>query len=399
MPALRPLRLLRLGMALAVGAALGTPLAPRAARADGTVRIGLVLPMTGPFASTGKQVSDGVNLWMAQHGDTVAGKKIDVILKDDGAVPDVTKRLAQDLLANDKVQILAGFGLTPLAFAVAPLATRAHVLELVMAAATSRITNASPYIVRSSFAIPQTVAPLAQWAPQHGIRKVVTLVTDYGPGLDAETWFKKVFEKNGGTVLSQLRVPLHNPDFSPFLQRAADAKPDAIFIFVPSGVGSVLARQFIERGLDKAGIKLIATGDVTDDDILNRMGDAMLGAITAHQYSAAHDSKENKAFVAAFETAHPGTRPNFFGVGGYDGMHLIYDALQKTHGDASGKALVDAMKGDHFESPRGSIMIDPRTRDIVQNIYIRKVEKVDGQLYNVEFETVPMVKDPAKQPN
>ncbi len=381
----------------AAALALATLLAPSAGRAQDTVKIGLILPMTGPFTSTGKQISDGVQLWMAQHGDTVAGKKIALIIKDDGGVPDTTKREAQDLLVNDEVQILAGFGLTPLAFAVAPLATRAKVPQVVMAAATSSVTNASPYIVRSSMSIPQTVAPLAQWAPQHGIKKVVTLVTNYGPGLDAEKWFTKIFEQNGGKVLAQEHVPLANPDFSPFLQRAADAKPDAIFMFVPSGAGSVLAKQFVERGLDKSGIKLIATGDVTDDDILNGMGDAMLGAITSHQYSAAHDSATNKAFVAAFEAAHPGTRPNFFGVSGYDGMHLIYDALEKTRGATDGMALVDAMKGDRFESPRGPIMIDPATRDIVQNIYVREVKRVNGQLYNVEFETVPMVKDPAKQ--
>ncbi len=264
-----------------------------------------------------------------------------------------------------------------------------------MAAATSTITEASPFIVRSSFTLPQATVPMAEWASKNGIKKVVTLVSDYGPGIDAEKAFRERFTAEGGEVVAGLRVPLQNPDFAPFLQKAADAKPDALFVFVPSGVGSALMKQFVERGLDKSGIKLIATGDVTDDDILNGMGDAVLGTITTHHYSAAHNSPENKAFVEAFRAANNGLRPNFMAVGGYDGMRLIYDALKKTNG-GEGQALVDAMKGLSFESPRGPVSIDPQTREMTQNIYVRKVEKVGDQIYNVEFATIANVKDPAK---
>ena len=306
----------------------------------------------------------------------------------------MTKRLAQELIVNDKVSVLAGFGLTPLALSTAPLATQAKVPEIVMAAATSTITEASPFIVRTSFTQGQTSMPMAEWAIKNGMKKVVTIVSDYGPGIDAEKAFSGVFTKEGGEVVN-LRVPLANPDFSPFLQRAADAKPNAIFVFVPSGVGAQLMKQFAERGLDKSGIKLIGPGDITDDDILNGMGDVALGTVTSHHYSAMHDSPENKSFVAAFQKANAGLRPNFMAVGGYDGMHLLYDALKKTDGKA-GEALVTAMKGMNWMSPRGPISIDPQTRDIVQNIYIRKVERKDGELYNVEFATIPNVKDPVK---
>ncbi|MET0427152.1 MAG: ABC transporter substrate-binding protein [Microvirga sp.] len=365
-----------------------------AALAQDSVKIGLILPMTGPFASTGRQIEAAARLYMQQHGDKVAGKTVQLILKDDAGTADVTKRLAQELIVNDKVTVLAGFGLTPLALAPAPLATQAKVPEVVMAAATATITEASPFIVRTSFTLPQATVPMADWAAQNGLKKVVTLVSDYGPGIDAEKAFTSAFTGKGGQV-ENLRVPLQNPDFSPFLQKVADAKPDALFVFVPSGIGAQFMKQFVERGLDKSGIKLIGPGDVTDDDLLNNMGDVALGAITTHHYSAAHDSPENKAFVDAFRKANNGMRPNFMAVGGYDGMHLIYEALAKTSG-AGGQALVDAMKGMSWTSPRGPVSIDPQTRDIVQNIYVRKVERKDGELYNMEFATTANVKDPVK---
>jgi branched-chain amino acid transport system substrate-binding protein len=365
-----------------------------AASAQETVKIGLILPMTGPFASTGRQIEAAAKLYMQQKGDTVAGKKIQLIVKDDTGTADVTKRLAQELIVQEKVSVLAGFGLTPLALAPAPLATQAKVPAVVMAAATATITEASPYIVRTSFTLPQATVPMAEWAAQNGIKKVATLVSDYGPGIDAEKAFTSAFTAKGGQV-ENLRVPLANPDFSPFLQKVADAKPDALFVFVPSGIGAQFMKQFVERGLDKSGIKLIGPGDVTDDDLLNNMGDVALGAITTQHYSAAHDSPENKAFVEAFKKANNGMRPNFMAVGGYDGMHLIYEGLKKTNG-AGGQALIDAMKGMSWTSPRGPVSIDPQTRDIIQNIYVRKVERKDGELYNVEFATIPNVKDPVK---
>jgi branched-chain amino acid transport system substrate-binding protein len=366
------------------------------AQAQDTVKIGLILPMTGPFTSTGKQIIGAVRLYMQEHGATVAGKKIEVILKDDTGNAEITKRLAQELVVSEKVQVLAGFGLTPLALSVAPLATEAKVPQIVMAAGTSIITERSPYIVRTSFTVPQSTSIIAEWAVKNNIKKVVTMVSDYAPGHDAEKSFKERFIAGGGQIAAELRIPMQNPDFAPFLQRAADAKPDAIFVFVPSGAGAIVMKQFVERGLDKAGMKLIGPGDLTDDDILPGYGDVALGIITAHFYSTAHPSPKNKAYDAAFRKNNPGMRPNFMSVGGYDGMHLIYEALKKTGGKTDGDSLVNAMKGMTWESPRGPIKIDPETRDIIQNIYIRKVEKVGGELHNVEFATFEAVKDPVK---
>jgi branched-chain amino acid transport system substrate-binding protein len=379
---------------LAAAAALAM-ISPGAVAQD-IVKIGLILPMTGQQSSTGKQIDAAVNLYMAQHGNTVAGKKIEVILKDDTSVPDVTKRLAQELVVNDKVAILAGFGITPSAMATAPIATQAKVPEVVMAAGTSSITEASPFVVRTSFTLAQSSVPMAEWAYKNGIKKVVTLVSDYGPGVDAEKSFSDKFKTDGGTIVENLRIPMRSPDFAPVLQKVADAKPDALFVFVPSGTGAQFVKQFVERGLDKSGVKLIATGDVTDDDQLNGMGDVVMGVINAHNYSANHNSALNKAYVDAFKKANGGLRPNFMSVGGYDGMALVYEALKKTNGSTDGEKLIAAMKGMAWESPRGPISIDPDTRDIIQNIYIRKVEKKNGQLYNVEFETFKDVKDPVK---
>jgi branched-chain amino acid transport system substrate-binding protein len=366
------------------------------AQAQNAVKVGVLLPMTGPQQSTGVQIAAAIKLYMAQHGDTVAGKKIQVIVKDDVAVADNTKRLAQELIVNDKVSFVAGFGLTPTAFAVAPLATEAKVPEIVMAAGTSSITERSPYVVRTSFTLPQSCVSMAQWALKNGIKKVVSMVSDFAPGIDSENSFKQAFLAGGGQITQYIRTPLSNPDFAPFLQRARDDKPDAVFIFVPAGQGAIFVRQFLERGLDKAGIKIIGPGDVTDDDVLNGMGDPVIGTITAHIYSAAHPSQMNKDYVAAMRKANNNMRPNFMSVGGYDGMHLIYEALKKTNGNTDGDALVAAMKGMAWESPRGPISIDPDTRDIVQNVYMRKVEKIDGELYNTEFETFADVKDPGK---
>ncbi len=361
-----------------------------------TFKIGLILPMTGQQASTGRQIEAAARLYMAQNGDTIAGKKVELILKDDTSVPDVTKRLAQELIVNDKVNVIAGFGITPSAFATAPLATQSKTPMVVMAAATSSITEASPYIVRTSFTLPQAAVALGDWTVKNGIKKVVTLVSDYGPGIDAEKYFRERLILNGGQVTEALRVPLRNPDFAPFLQKVRDLKPDALFVFVPSGAGAAVMKQFLERGMDKAGIKLIGTGDVTDDDQLNDMGDGALGVVTSHHYSAAHPSPVNKKFVEAFSKANKGMRPNFMAVGGYDGMRVIYEALKKTKGAGGGDALLAAMKGQIFESPRGPMYIDAQTRDVVQNIYLRKVERKDGELHNVEFDVIKDVKDPGK---
>ena len=365
------------------------------AHAQDTFKIGFILPMTGPFASTGKQIEAAARLYVAQNGSSVAGKKVELIFKDDTGAPDVTKRIAQELIVNDKVSVLAGFGLTPLALATAPIATQSKTPLVVMAAATSSITEASPFVIRTSFTLPQAAVAMGDWATQNGIKKAVTMVADYGPGIDAEKYFKERLLLNGAQVLESLRIPMRNPDFAPFLQKVRDLKPDAVYVFVPSGVGAALMKQFAERGLDKSGIRLIGTGDITDDDILNGMGDVALGVVTSHHYSASHPSALNKKFVEAFSKANQGMRPNFMAVGGYDGMRVIYEAAKATKG-AGGQALLDAMKGQIFESPRGPMFIDAQTRDVVHNIYIRKVEKVNGQLYNQEFATIKDVKDPGK---
>ena len=326
----------------------------------------------------------------------MAGRAIEIVLRDDGGVADVTRRLAAELVTNDKVDALAGFGLTPLALAAAPVAQRAQVPMIVMAAATSIITEQSPFVLRTSFTMAQNVTPLAQWAARNGMRRVVTLVSDYGPGQDAEKAFVKGFAASGGVVLDTLRAPLASPAFGPFLQRAKDLKPDALFLFVPNGQGADLMKSVAERGFAEAGIKVIATGDVVDDLTLNDMGEAVEGMITSHHYSAAHASPENEAYRAAFMKAY-GVRPNLMAIGGYDGMRLIFEALSATDGKARGAALVDAMKGKSWVSPRGPISIDPATRDIVQNVYIRRVERVNRELWNVEFETTRDVKDPGKE--
>ena len=376
---------------LALGA---LALAGSAARAEDTLKIGVILPMTGPSASTGRQIDAAIKLWMAQSGGKAGGKKVEVLIKDDAGVADTTRRLAQELVVNDKVVALAGFGLTPLALASAPIATQSKTPMVVMAAATSMITESSPYIVRTSFTLPQAAVGIAEWAAKNKIRKVVTLVADYGPGNDAEKFFVSQFQLNGGVVAEKLRTPLRSPDFAPVLQKVRDASPDALFVFLPSGQGAQFMKQFGERGLDKAGIKLIGTGDITDDDQLNDMGDVALGVVTSQHYSAAHPSAMNKKFVADFQAMNK-FRPNFMAVGGYDGMRLIAKGLEGSKG-AGGDALLAAMKGQILESPRGTILIDGQTREIVQDIYTRRVERRDGQLWNIEFDVQKAVKDPGK---
>lgn len=364
------------------------------------IKIGMVLPMSGPFAAYGKQIEHGVRLYLATKGDTFGGRKVELIIKDDspGTAGDVSKRLAQELVVKDKVDILAGFGLTPSAFAVAPVATEAKKPMVVMNAATSAITTKSNYLVRASMTLPQNTAPIASWAAKNGIKNVFTLVADFGPGQDAEAQFKKTFTAAGGKIVGEVRVPVANPDYGPFLQKIKDTKPDAVFLFLPPGAGTIaFMKGYTERGLAASGIKLIATGDLPDEEIIDAIGDAALGLITSFHYSEAHKSPENAAYVAAYAKAYPKDRPNFMSVGGYDGMHLIAEVLNKTGGDASAEKFIEAAKGMKWISPRGPVSIDPATRDIVQTIYIRKVERVGGKLQNVEFDQVPDFKDPGKE--
>jgi branched-chain amino acid transport system substrate-binding protein len=381
----------RIGIALVAGA-----LASTGALAQDSAKVGLVLPLTGGLAPVGKQVQAGVKAYMDKHGSTVAGKKIDLIVKDDAGVPDNSKRLAQEFIVNDKVAVV-GSALTPSAMAIGPLSTQGKTANVVMVSGTSGVINPNnPYMVRTSFTLGQQSGIIAEWAAKNGSKKVVIVQSDWAPGHEAAAVFSDSFKKAGGEVVETIKVPLANPDFAPFLQRARDLNPDTLFVFVPAGQAGTFAKQFAERGLDKAGIKLIGPGDIVDDNDLPGMGDSMLGVVTAGIYSAHHNSPLNKEYVAAFKKANGGLRPNFISLGGYDGMHLIYEALKKTGGKTDADSLIGAMKGMAWESPRGPISIDPETRDIVQNIYIGKVEKVDGELYNVEFAKFDAVKDPLK---
>ena len=371
-----------------------------AALGQGVVKLGMIGEFSGPFAQYGQQILGGMKAYMKQHGDMVAGKKIEIVQKDTtGPSPDVAKRLAQELITRDNVDILVGFGLTPNALAVAPVATEGKKLMVIMNAATSIITTKSPYIVRVSMTLPQVTQPMAEWAAKNAIKKVYTVVADYGPGLDAEKAFSEAFKAAGGEIVGSIHTPLQNPDFGPFIQRVKDAKPEAVFLFLPAGEqGIAFMKGYEERGLKQAGIKLIATGDITDDGVLEAMGDPTLGLITSFHYSAAHNSPENTAFKKAYSEANGDRlRPNFMTAAGYDGMAAIYEALKKTNGSTDADKLVAALKGMKLTSPRGPIMIDPETRDIVQTVYIRKVEKTGGGLYNVEFDKFPDQKDPGKK--
>jgi branched-chain amino acid transport system substrate-binding protein len=367
------------------------------AHAQQTVKIGVILPFSGQFADTGVQLDDGIKLYIQQHGDTVAGKKIEVIRKDVGGIaPEVAKRLAQELVVRDKVDILAGFALTPNALAAAEVSAQAKKLMVVMNAATAIITTKSPYLVRSSVTVPQIDETFGNWAAKSGIKTAYTLVSDYGPGLDAESAFQRAFEAGGGKVVGSVRVPVANPDFSAFVQRAKDANPEAIFIFVPGGTQpAAIGKALASRGITPKNTKILGQGEITSEDAVKNMGDDAIGIITAFHYDYNHNSPLNKEFVTAYHKAF-GRNPDIYSIGGYDGMHLIYAALQKTGGKADGQDLIDAAKGMSWESPRGAVAIDPETRDIVQTVYIRRAEKIGDTIVNVEFDKVDNVKDPVK---
>ncbi len=373
---------------------------PAAPLAPQPLKVGVLAPLSGPFAGLGAQVEAGIKAYLEQHGDTVAGRKIEVLVRDTtGVAPDVAKRLAQGLIVRDNVDFLAGFVLTPNAMAVASIATEAKKPMVIMNAATSSITTKSPYIVRVSLTLPQVTAPLATWAAANGIKSVYTLVSDYAPGADAEAQFKKTFEAAQGTIVGSVKVPLQNPDFAPFIQRVKDAKPEAVFVFVPAGSqGIAFMKAFQERGLAEQGIRVIATGDLTEDHQLPAMGENALGVVTTHHYSAAHDSPENTAFKAAFaKVTNDSMRPNFMAVGGYDGMAAIAAVTLKLQGKTDdADRVMEAFKGLTLNSPRGPIRIDPETRDVIQTVYVRRVERREDGMYNVEFDKFLDQKDPGK---
>lgn len=373
---------------------------PTVAQAQDALKIGLIGTYSGPYADYGRQFDAGVALYLKEHGGKIAGRTVEIIKKDTGgANPDASKRIAQELIVRDKVQILTGLDFSPNAYAVGAVATQAKVPVVVMNASSSGITTASPYVARLSFTVQQVSDPMARWMLKQGIKESYVVVADYAPGTDALTAFKKAFEQGGGKVVGELRTPMSNPDFSAYVQRIKDAKPQSVFFFFPSGVmPPAFLKVWKERGMDAAGIKLFATGEATDDSYLDATGDVALGLVTSHHYSYAHPSAKNQKFVKDFE-AQFGTsmRPSYFAVTAYDAMAAIDQALKKTGGDVSGDKVMEALKGLQFESPRGPIEIDAATRDIVQTVYIRKTEKVGGKLVNVEFHKFDRVKDPAKE--
>ncbi len=364
--------------------------------AQPAVKIGLIMTYTGQFTDAAAQMDDGIKLYMRQHGDVVAGRKIELIRKDTAGSPDAAKRLAQELIVNDNVDILAGFVITPEALTVADLSADAKKFMVVMNAATSIITTKSPYMTRSSVTLPQNCEALGTWAFANGVKTVFILVSDYAPGRDAETSFQRAFAAAGGEVIGSVHVPLANPDFSAFVQRAKDSGAEGIFVFVPGGSQpAALAKALIERGMDPAKIKIMGQGELSDESALKAMGDAAIGIITAFHYDYTHDSALNRAFIAAYNAEFK-RNPDFFSVGGYDGMHIIYEALKKTGGQTDGESLINAAKGLKWESPRGPVSIDPETRDIINTVYIRRVEKVSGQVRNVDIAKIENVKDPVK---
>ena len=380
---------------LALGIAAIALAAP--ARAQDTIKIGVILPFSGQFADTGVQLDNGIKLYMKQHGDTVAGKKIEVIRKDVGGIaPDVAKRLAQELVVRDKVDILAGFALTPNALAAGDVSAEAKKFMVVMNAATSIITTKSPYMARTSVTPPQLNEPFGTWAAKNGVKRAYTMVSDYGPGHDAEGAFQRGFKEAGGEIIGSVRFPVANPDFSAFVQRAKDLNPDGIYIWIPGGAQpAAIQKALSERGMDPARIKIMGQGELTSEEALKSVGDTSLGILTVLHYDYNHDSALNRAFVKGM-TELANRNPDIYSVGGYDGMHLIYEALKKTGGKADGDALIAAAKGMKWESPRGPVSIDPETRDIVQTVYIRRVEKTPAGLRNVEFDKIENVKDPVK---
>jgi branched-chain amino acid transport system substrate-binding protein len=363
------------------------------------IKIGLIMPYSGQFADVATQMDNAIKLYVKLNGDMVAGRKVEFIRKDTGGIaPDVAKRLAQELIVRDNVDILAGFVLTPNAMAAGDVSAEAKKFMVVMNAATAIITNKSPYMTRTGSTVPQNTETLGTWAAtKGGVKKAYTMVSDYGPGHDAEQGFIRAFKEAGGEIVGSVRFPVANPDFSAFVQRAKDMNPEAIFIFVPGGAQpAAIGKALAERGIDPSKTKVMGMGELTEDEARKSMGDAALGIITVYHYDHGHDSAANKTFVAAFKEANAGRNPNIYSIGGYDGIHVIYEALKKTGGKADGDALIAAAKGMKWESPRGPISIDPETRDIVQTIYIRRVEKAGGDTRNVEFDKVENVKDPVK---
>lgn len=364
--------------------------------AQNAIRVALIMCYSGQFADTAVQADNAVKLYMKENGDTVGGRKIELIRKDTGGIaPDIAKRLAQEAIVRDHADILAGWILTPNALAGADVSRRAKKFMVIMNAATAAIITKSPYMVRASSTTPQLNYTFGQWAVKNGNRKIYTMVSDYGPGIDAETWFQKGVKDAGGEIVGSVRFPVANPDFSAFVQRAKDLHPQAIYIWVPGGAQpAAVGKALAERGIDPK-TRILGQDALTSESALKSMGNEALGIVTVSIYDYNHQSPRNAAFVKAYN-AEFHRNPDFFSIGAYDGMHVIYAALKKTGGKTDGESLVDAAKGLSWESPRGPMSIDPQTRDVVQTVYIRRVERVGDELRNVDIDSVPNVKTPSK---
>jgi branched-chain amino acid transport system substrate-binding protein len=385
---------------VALAALISTLVATAAFRSDAeeTIKIGIIAAYSGQFADTAQQIDNGIRLYMKEHGDTVAGRKIEIIRRDSGGPnPDVSKRLAQELVVRDKVDILAGFTTSPEALAAADVSAASQKLMVSMNGTASVLTTKSPYVVRTSFTLPQVAQALGLWAAtKGGIKKAYTMVTDFGPGIDGEQYFQRGFKQAGGEIIGSVRTPLANPDFSPFVQRIKDANPESIFVFVPGGSQpAALGKAFADRGVDPNKVKIMSSGEAVDETAIKSLGELAIGRLSAQHYDFNHQSPKNQAFVTAYNAEFK-RNPDFFSVGGYDGMHLIYEALKKTGGKADGESLAKAAKGMQWESPRGPMLIDPDTGDVVQTVYIRRVEKVGDKIVNVDIDKVENVKDPVK---
>jgi branched-chain amino acid transport system substrate-binding protein len=387
---------------LAACAALAGPPAPHAAAE--TIKIGFITSYSGFLAQAGDSMDKGASLYLKLHEkDLPPGIQIELIKRDDtSSNADVGKRLAQELITRDHVQILAGVVGSPIAAAIAPLTAEAKVPLVIMNAAGSAIPRISPYVVRVSFTIWQQAYPMGKWAALQGWKKGYTAVSDFIPGHDGEAGFAKGFTDGGGEMVGSVRFPPANPDFAPFIQRIKDVRPDVVFVFVPGGKQATsFMKTWTDLGLKDAGVKLVGTQDIVTDDELPNMGDAPLGIVTAGIYSVAGKRPQNQAFLAAWTKEYgEAVIPNYVAVGGWDGMTAIFDVIKQTKGSFDGDQAMAILKTwKNPDSPRGPIEIDPETRDIVQTVYIRRVEMENGRLANVEFDSIPRVKDPWKELN
>ena len=372
-------------------------LLPAAGHAEDAVKIGIIMAYSGQFADPSAQSDNGLKLYLKQHGSKLGGRDVEIIRKDTGGInPPVAKRLEQELITRDNVDILTGFQLTPNALAAADVSAEAKKFMVILNAGTAIITTKSNYVARVSFTVPQLNQTLATWAAQNGLKSAYTLVADFGPGIDAEAAFHKGFKEAGGEIVGSVRMAVQSPDFSAYVQRAKDLNPQGIFVMIPGGAQpGAFGKALAERGVDPQKIEVLGQAEITDEHALASMGDIAIGIITASHYDYTHRSPLNDEFVQAYVNEYH-RNPDFFSVGGYDGMRLIDVALQKSGGKTDGDSLINAAKGASWESPRGPILIDPETRDIVQTVYIRKVEKVGDRLVNAEIAAIPDVKDPYK---